>query len=182
LLLQRIGMDTIHREEQALTSRMLKSMAQIPGLKIYGIQDPESPRFSQKIGVVVFTLGRMISSNTAKELSLQSGIGVRYGCHCAHIIIKRLLKVPPALERFQWLIQTLFPKLRLPGVVRVSLSLANTEEDVDNLNRALRKIAGKNSPAGKSDPVNNGTTMPSKARVKNQISDFIRATAINVYS
>jgi selenocysteine lyase/cysteine desulfurase len=175
-LLQRIGMDTIHREEQALTSRMLKGMAQIPGLKIYGIQEPESPRFSQKIGVLVFTLGKMISSNTAKELSLQSGIGVRYGCHCAHIIIKRLLKVPPALERFQWLIQTLFPKLRLPGVVRVSLSLANTNEDVDNLIRALRKIGEKKTPAEKSRP------QLSRSRVQKQISDFIQTAEMKVYS
>ena len=172
LLLQRIGMETIHREEQALTSRMLKGMAQIPGLKIYGIKDPDSPQFSHKIGVVVFTLGKMISSNTAKELSLQSGIGVRYGCHCAHIIIKRLLKVPPALERFQWLIQTLFPKLRLPGVVRVSLSMANTDEDVDNLIRALRKIAGRSLPKNNRPASMDGKAMFPKARVNDQI-DFI---------
>jgi selenocysteine lyase/cysteine desulfurase len=176
LLLQRIGMDIIHREEQALTGRMLKGMAQIPGLKIYGIQDPESPRFNHKIGVVVFSLGKMISSTTAKELSLQSGIGVRFGCHCAHVIIKRLLKVPPALERFQWLIQTLFPKLRLPGVVRVSLSMANTDEDVDTLLRALRKIGVKKTPAEKSHP------LVSRSRVQKQISDFIHSADVKVYS
>jgi selenocysteine lyase/cysteine desulfurase len=176
LLLQRIGMDIIHQEEQALTGRMLKGMAQIPGLKIYGIQDPESPRFSLKIGVVVFSLGKMISSTTAKELSLQSGIGVRFGCHCAHLIIKRLLKVPPALERFQWLIQTLFPKLRLPGVVRVSLSMANTDEDVDNLLRALRKIGDKKTLAEKSHP------LVSRSRVQKQISDFIHSADVKVYS
>ena len=182
LLLQRIGMDLIHQEEQALTSRMLRGLAGIPGIRIYGIKDPDSPQFSQKIGVVVFTLGRMMSNRTATELALQSGIGVRYGCHCAHIIIKRLLKVPPSLERFQKLIQTLLPKLRLPGVVRVSLSLANTDEDVDNLIRALRKIAETHSPAEKSHPVKNGIIMPTRSQVKKQIDDFIHAAAIKVYS
>jgi selenocysteine lyase/cysteine desulfurase len=152
---------------------MLKGMAEIPGLVIYGIKEPDSPQFNHKIGVVIFTLGKMISSRTAKELALQSGIGVRYGCHCAHIIIKRVLKVTPSLERFQKLIQTLFPKLRLPGVVRVSLSLANTEEDVDNLIRALRKIS---KPADKTRPV------LSKSQVKKQISDLIHAAEIKVYS
>ncbi len=103
-------MDLIRQEEDALTRRLLKGMAEIPGLKIYGIKDPDSPHFSQKIGVIVFTLGNMMSNRTANELALQSGIGVRYGCHCAHIIVKRLLKIPPFLERFQKLIQTLFPK------------------------------------------------------------------------
>jgi selenocysteine lyase/cysteine desulfurase len=182
LLLQRIGMDLICQEEHTLTGRMMRGMARIPGLKIYGIKEPDSPRFSPKIGVIAFTLGKMMSNVTANKLAFQSGIGVRYGCHCAHIIVKRILKVPPFLERFQKLIQTLFPKLRLPGVARVSLGLGNNEEDVDNLIRALSKIAENNSQAKKLHPVNNGTTMPSKARVKKQINDFIHAAAIKVYS
>ena len=77
LLLQRIGMDLIGQEEHELTSRMLREMAAIPGLKIYGIKDPGSPHFSHKIGVIVFTLGNMMSNRTATELAIQSGIGVR---------------------------------------------------------------------------------------------------------
>jgi selenocysteine lyase/cysteine desulfurase len=182
ILLQRTGMDLIHQEEDALTSRMLRGMAGIPGLRIYGIKEPDSPQFSHKIGVVVFTLGNMMSSRTATELALQSGIGVRFGCHCAHIMVKRILKIPPSLERFQKLIQTLFPKLRLPGVARVSLGLGNNEEDVDNLIRALRKIAEKNSPAGKLHSLHNETMIQSKAQVQKQINDFILAATTKVYS
>lgn len=182
LLLQRIGMESIQQEERELTSRMLKGLAQIPGLKIYGIQEPDSPQFSHKIGVVVFTLGKMLSSRTATELALQSGIGVRFGCHCAHIIIKGLLKVSPGLERFQKLMVILFPKLRLPGVVRVSLSMVNSDEDVDNLIRALRKIAEKkNSPTEKSIPAGNAVKMLSRAVVTRQINNFIRAATIKIY-
>jgi selenocysteine lyase/cysteine desulfurase len=176
LLLQRIGMDTIHSEEQALTRYLLKELKQVPGLTIYGMKEPDSTQFDHKIGVVVFTLGKMMSNRTARELSLQSGIGVRFGCHCAHIIVKRILKVSPGLERFQKMIQILFPKMRLPGVVRVSLGLYNTPEDVDNLIRAVRKIAEKNIPAEKSHPV-----LP-KARVEKQIADFIHTAEMKVYS
>jgi selenocysteine lyase/cysteine desulfurase len=182
LLLQQIGMDLICKEEQELTSHMLRGMTGIPGLKIYGVKDPDSPRFSHKIGVIVFTLEKMMSPRTATELALQSGIGIRYGCHCAHIIVKRLVKITPFLEGFQKLILTLFPKLQLPGVARVSLGLENNAEDVDNLIRALRKIAGRNSPAGKSHSANDGTTMLSRAKVQKQISGFIHAAAIRVYS
>jgi selenocysteine lyase/cysteine desulfurase len=66
-------------------------------------------------------------------LALQSGVGVRTGCHCAHIIIKHLLGISSGLQRFQTLIVTLFPKLSLPGMVRVSLGLENTEAEVDTL-------------------------------------------------
>ncbi len=172
LMMQRIGMELIRREEDDLTSHMLRRMAEIPSLNVFGIRDQDSPAFTHKIGVVVFTLGRMMSNRTANELALQSGIGVRYGCHCAHIIVKRILKVSPSLEKFQKLIQTLFPKLRLPGVVRVSLGLENTKEDVDNLIRALRKIAENKRQTG----------MPSRSMVKNQMKDFIREAALKVYS
>ena len=33
-----------------------------------------------------------LENRIAKELALQGGIGVRYGCHCAHILVKRLLR------------------------------------------------------------------------------------------
>ena len=48
----------------------------------------------------------------AKELAEQGGIGVRSGCHCAHLLVKRLLDIPPLLEQFQGLILTLFPGSR----------------------------------------------------------------------
>ena len=179
LLLQRIGMDQIHKEEQELTRYLLQRMAQIPGLIIYGVKDPDSPRFGHKIGVVIFTLGKMMSNQTAKELALQSGIGVRFGCHCAHVIIKRVLGVSPGLERFQRVIQTLFPKLRLPGVARVSFGLYNTGEDVDNLIRALKRISQESLPAEKPGTA---SVLPSRAEVKKQIDEFIRAAAIKVYS
>jgi selenocysteine lyase/cysteine desulfurase len=181
LLLQRIGMDLIRHEEDVLTGRLLRGMAQIPGLKIYGVKEPDSPRFSHKIGVIVFTLGKMMSNVTANKLAYQSGIGVRYGCHCAHIIVKRILKVPPFLERFQRLIQTLFPKLRLPGVVRVSLGLANTCEDVDNLIRALKKITESSLPKEKRPAKIDGKTMLSHAAVKDQIDEFMKAAVQKVY-
>jgi selenocysteine lyase/cysteine desulfurase len=108
------------------------------------VQNPESPGFIHKVGVVVFSLKKMMPTQVAKELALRSGIGVRYGCHCAHIMIKHLLGVSPFLERFQRLIVKLFPKLRLPGLVRVSLGIENTQEEIIKLIKVLTEISGKN--------------------------------------
>ena len=112
VLLQRIGLDVIQEEEQALTGRALRGLAQIPGLTVYGIKDPDSPRFAQKGGVIVFDLKGIMPNRVAKELAERGGIGVRSGCHCAHLLIKRLLHIPPLLEQFQGLILTLFPQAR----------------------------------------------------------------------
>ncbi len=140
VLLQRIGLDLIQEEEQALTGRALRGLAQIPGLEVYGIKDPDSPRFAQKGGVIVFDMKDMMANRVAKALA-ERGIGVRSGCHCAHLLIKHLLDVSPLLAQFQGLMLTLLPKLSLPGLTRMSLGIENDEEEVDTLIHVLGEIA-----------------------------------------
>ena len=176
VLLQRIGLDLIQEEEQALTGRTLRGLAQIPGLTIYGITDPDSPRFAHKGGVIVFRLEGIMANRVAKELAERGGIGVRYGCHCAHLLIKRLLHIPPLLEQFQGLIVTLFPQISLPGLTRVSLGIENSAEDVDTLIHVLGKIARQ--PRAKVDNPFTST----KTNVQRQMDDFARSAAQRVYS
>jgi len=169
LLLQRIGLDLIQEEEQALTRRALCGLSQIPGLTIYGVKDPESQGFPRKGGVIVFSMKGMLAPRIARELAERGGIGVRSGCHCAHILVKHLVGVPPALERFQWVIAKLFPKLRFPGIVRVSFGIENCEQDVDTLIQVLGKIVSKSRTMQKTD-------------LKQQINEFIITAAERVYA
>jgi selenocysteine lyase/cysteine desulfurase len=168
VLLKRIGMDLIQKEEQALTARALHGMGMIAGLRLYGVKNSDSPGFASKIGVIVFSLKGMMPNSVARELAERSGIGVRYGCHCAHILIKHILNVPPFLERFQRLILKLFPRLRLPGLARVSFGIENTETDVDTLIRVLGSLTVK-------------TALP-KVDVQKQINQFTSASAERVYA
>jgi selenocysteine lyase/cysteine desulfurase len=89
--LHRIGLDLIQKEEQELTSKALNGLSKIRGLKIFGISDPASTSFAYKGGVIVFNLKSMMAHQVAKELALRRGIGVRSGCHCAHILVKHLM-------------------------------------------------------------------------------------------
>ncbi|MDO8930172.1 MAG: aminotransferase class V-fold PLP-dependent enzyme [Bacteroidota bacterium] len=173
LLLQRIGMDIIQEEEQTLTAMALRGMAQIEGLEIYGIKDLESSVFSNKVGVIPFALKKKMATQVGKELALLGGIGVRSGCHCAHIIVKHILHVGPGLEKFQKLIVTLFPKLSLPGVVRVSFGIENSESDVDYFIQVLTEIAGKPQHATKD---------AKPAQVKTQMADFASSIAQRIYT
>ena len=168
VLLQRIGLDVIQEEEQDLTARALAGLAQIPGLKVYGVKNPDSPRFAEKGGVIAFDLGNILPSRVARALAERGGIGVRYGCHCAHLLIKHMLHVPPLLQQFQGVMLTLVPRLSLPGVVRVSLGIENSAEDVDTLIRVLDSIA-RQPRAGV------------ESNVQQQIDDFTKAAAQRVY-
>lgn len=168
VLLQRIGLDLIQREERSLTGRALRGMAKIPGLKIYGVSDPDSNLFTQKGGVIVFALKGVMPNRLAKELAERFGIGARYGCHCAHMLVKHLLNIGPVLQQFQGLLVTLFPQINLPGVVRISLGIENSEEDADKLIKALEKIAQKPG-------------LP-RTDIKRQLDEFIKASVKRVYT
>jgi selenocysteine lyase/cysteine desulfurase len=166
LLMQRIGFNVIRDEEQALTRRALNGMAQIPGLTVFGIKDPDSSAFTRKGGVIVFNIKGKMANQAARLLAELGGIGVRYGCHCAHLLVKHLLNVPPWLERFQRLIANLFKRVNFPGVVRVSLGIGNSKEDVDRLIHVLGKISQKS---------------PDKADIKKEMGDFVRHASMRVY-
>lgn len=168
ILLQRIGLDVIMEEEQSLTRLALRSLSQIPGLTIYGIKYTDSLKFAQKGGVIVFNLKEMFANRVAQELADRGGIGIRYGCHCAHILIKQLVGVGPVLERFQYIMATFFPKLRFPGLARISFGIENNEKDIDILIQVLKKIVRQ--PRSKA-PKN----------LQQQVDDFTRAAAQRVY-
>jgi len=184
LLLKRIGMKLIQQEEQALTGLALRELAKIDGLELFGIKDPESLQFPQKLGVIVFRMKSMMPYTVAKELALRGGIGVRTGCHCAHIIIKHIFGVSPSLERFQRVMQTLIPSVRFPGLIRVSLGIENTKEDVEKLIFVLEEIASKDEkPAdGYIAKTLYKTANLSKEVVKQQMDDFFRTISAKVYN
>jgi selenocysteine lyase/cysteine desulfurase len=184
VLLQRIGFDLIQEKEQALTKRALRGLAQIPGIHIYGINDQHSPRFSQKGGVILFGLKKMMANRVAKELASRGGIGVRYGCHCAHMLIKHLLNIPPLLEKFQHVILFLFPRISLPGLVRVSLGIENDEKDIDTLIHVLDNIARHPQAGARAQFATGHNDIPVllQSNVQQQMNDFVRAAVQRVYA
>ena len=177
-------MQVILEEERALTARALRGMQQIAGLNIYGIKDPDSPGFASKLGVIAFDIKGSMPKQVAEALALRKGIGVRYGCHCAHIIVKHILKISPFIEQLQRLIQILFPKFKFLGVVRVSLGIENSAEEVDALIHVLGKIARQ--PRTGTDSAfaaaRNGTPSLPRTDIQQQMDNFARAAAQRVYT
>ena len=167
-LLQRIGLELIEQEERALTARLLRGLAQIPRIRVYGVRQVDSPRFAQRGGVVAFDLKGRMPQRVAEALAQRGGIGVRFGCLCAHMPIKRLLRIPRFLEELQRFVVTLFPRLALPGVARVSLGLQNSVEDVDTFLRVLGEIARERGGRDR--------------RVALEIETFVRSAAERVYA
>ena len=170
-LLQRVGMDIIREEEQHLTRQLLRGLKQVRGLELYGITDENSPGFLKKGGVVVFNLKGYMANKLAQKLAEQGGIGVRYGCHCAHIIVKQLLHISPFLEGFQHHIFRVFPRLTPPGVTRVSLGLQNHKNDIDRLIDVLHQLSGK--PAERKENA--------ASQYRQQMNEYLKNASEKVY-
>jgi selenocysteine lyase/cysteine desulfurase len=170
VLLRRIGMDVVREEERALTARALAGLVQVPGVKVLGVTNPASPAFACKGGVIPFGLKGVMAHSVARRLAARGGIGVRSGCHCAHLTVKRLADIPPWAEQVQRLILTVFRRFELPGVVRVSLGIENTEADVDALLGVMGGIARRPK------------AWPSEKSVRQRMDDACRAAGERVYA
>ncbi|MGB8681846.1 MAG: cysteine desulfurase [Candidatus Binatus sp.] len=112
--LERIGMQNVATHERALLAYATEALARIPGVRLIGTA-PE------KAGVVSFITDKIPAEEMGKILD-QDGIAVRAGHHCAQ----------PTMDRFG-----------LEATVRPSLALYNTHDEIDQLERAVRRALQK---------------------------------------
>lgn len=106
-----IGMDAVNRHEHELLRYATAEMSKIKGLHLIGTA-------ADKASALSFTLDG-VSNEEVGEILNQHGIAVRTGHHCAQ----------PILRSFG-----------LEGVVRPTLALYNSPEDIDALVRVLRIV------------------------------------------
>ncbi len=140
--LQELGMDRVAEHEKRLTRYMLQKMQQIPEVQIYGSSDPEI--VENRLGVISFNVKDLPHALTAAILNYEGGIGVRNGCFCAHPYIKMLMGMDE--EEAQRIEQEILDgdRSNLPGAVRASFGMYNTEAEIDYFIDQLNKIASGN--------------------------------------
>ena len=143
LLLETIGLDLIAAEEENLTRQILQAFQAEPRLKLYGVSAPGSPKIARRGTVFSFEVDNIPYNLVAHLLAWQGGIGVRTGCFCAHPIVKHLLHIHPFRQRVADIAVQVFPRIAMqivPGMVRVSFGLENTEADARYLIQVLNSI------------------------------------------
>jgi cysteine desulfurase family protein len=112
------GVQEIHSYEKKLINRMIERLSEIPEVSIV------AKECNERTPVVSFTVKGMSVSEVGRRLDEEYGICVRVGLHCA----------PWAHKTFGT-----FPE----GTVRASLSIFNTEEEIDYFVDALKNIIRK---------------------------------------
>ena len=133
------GMDGVARHEASLTAHALERLQAVPDLTLYGTGDRTAG--ADRVGVITFNLGSLPHALVAAILGYEAGIGVRSGCFCAQSYVAHLLgRAAGRPDRWQ---PEHFAAQRAdrPGMVRLSLGVYNTCDEVDALVHMLERIA-----------------------------------------
>jgi cysteine desulfurase/selenocysteine lyase len=134
-----VGMSALAAHETALTAHALASLAEVPGLRLYGDADPAHA--ADRLGVITFNLEGVPHALVAAVLATEFGIGVRSGCFCAHPYLTRLLHLAQHDVDAVRVRLAAGDRASLPGMVRASFGAYNTVEEIDALVAALRAIS-----------------------------------------
>ncbi|MCR4737407.1 MAG: cysteine desulfurase [Bacteroidales bacterium] len=108
--MQQVGVEKIAEYEEGLRQYATQQLLQIEGLRIIG-------QAKEKAAVISFLVGDIHPYDMGVLLDHQ-GIAVRTGHHCTQ----------PVMNHYQ-----------IPGTVRASFALYNTQEEIDRLVEAVRK-------------------------------------------
>jgi len=110
-----VGYEAIQAHESALVHYALERLGDVPGIRIFGPQDP-----GQRSGVISFAMGDAHPHDIATILDSE-GVAIRAGHHCAQLVMRHL---------------------GVSATTRASFSLYNTTTDVDRLVAGLEVVGG----------------------------------------
>ena len=140
--LMRFSMERVADHERELTRYAVQRLQDVPGLTLHGPSwESVLSGEEDRLGVFSFNMDGHSYVEVAAVLANEWGVGVRSGCFCAHLYVAYLLGISEAdlSEARDRLIAGL--PVDLPGMVRASLGIANTKDDIDRLASGLLAIA-----------------------------------------
>ena len=131
--LEDVGMEDVRAHERALVARAMAALARIDGVTVLGHPDPEL-----RIGALAMTIDGVPHELAATILNREAAIAVRNGCFCAHPYLHKLLQIEDTTELRRRLVAG--EDVDLPGAIRPTFGIFNTEDEVDELVRMIRVI------------------------------------------
>lgn len=130
------GFGNIQQHDHALMVQLQESLLNIPEVIVYGAHD--TPR----VGALAFNIEGIDHGLVAAILNDYYAIAVRNECFCAHPYVSSMMKESLwqlDLSNIDESKQQAFINLKR-GMVRTSVSLYNTEQDIQSLCEALSEI------------------------------------------
>ena len=130
--LKELGMENIENYEEKLKKHLFQGVRDIKNITEYGCREYEN-----RLSLLSINVDGKDHRTVAKELSDIRGIAVRDGCFCAHSYVKRLLGLKDQ-DTKKYLYDE---SLERPGLVRISLGLYNSINEIDEFLNVLEDIS-----------------------------------------
>jgi selenocysteine lyase/cysteine desulfurase len=130
--LSSLDMAKVFQYETALYDYAAERMRRIPGMRFYSDHGGDDT-----ISIIPFNMEHIPHHIMAKILAGEAGISVRDGFFCAHPYCQRLLGLSP--EEMEYFF--IHEDTPLPGMVRLSMGLYNTFDEVNQLIATLSDIS-----------------------------------------
>lgn len=137
--IENAGWPAILAHERVVVDHMATGLAGVGGVRLF--VPPERYRTEQRIGTFPFAVDGMHHAEVAAALEHEYGIEVRAGTICNHRLVRRWFGVS---EEQQCAIDRSIEsgdRLASYGIVRASVGVHNTIEDIDALVTALGELA-----------------------------------------
>ena len=130
--IKEIGIKNIEGYEKRLTKKVYEEMKKNPKIDIYVNEKHLNT-------VIPFNIKGMTNKEVAERLNKEYGIGVRAGSFCVYNVVRKLLKIKDETQIIKDVQNG--KENAVPGFVRASFGLQNTEEDAERFIKAINKIA-----------------------------------------
>jgi len=129
--LEKIGIENVEKYETNLTKKAFDALKNNPKVEVYVSEKHLST-------VLPFNIKGREAREVAQELNDRFGIGTRAGSFCVYNVVRHLLKIEDESEIIAGVKSG--DENAVPGFVRASFSLCNTEEDVERFIQAIKEI------------------------------------------
>ena len=127
----KLGIENIDEYENKLHEYAYNKIKNVPGIILYNDSGEDT------ISIIVFNIDGIPHQVLSDILSSEFGISVRDGLFCAHPYCEKLLGYT-AMDMNYFFDH---PKAPLPGMVRASIGMYNTYEEIDRFLHGLNVIA-----------------------------------------
>jgi cysteine desulfurase/selenocysteine lyase len=131
--LEQVGMDEVRDHEKVLVERAMDGLGKLDGVRVLGHPDP-----AKRMGALALEIEGVPHELAATILNREAAIAVRNGCFCAHTYLHRLLGLGDTSELRRRLVAG--EDVDLPGAVRPSFGIFNTEDEVEEMVRMIGVI------------------------------------------
>ena len=129
--LEEIGIENVNKYETSLTKKAFDALSKNPKVELYVSKKHLNT-------VIPFNIKGELPQQIAQKLNDDFGIGVRAGSFCVYNVVRHLLKIEDDATIVEDV--KLGKANAVPGFIRASFSLCNTDEDVDKFIDAINLI------------------------------------------